>query len=176
MVHLIYAYRHTQSMHIPGDERHDAYSSFLRNMLYAIPFLTPCLPCMGLPPPTRQPPQDSLHKTAFWNMLRVLALAIVGCLGLTVAFSPVCPVYTLHAAKCQAAQTDFHILLGRLGFRSGTLHVCHAVGTTSGGSSSSEEYRGVSKLGSGVAGSACEGGRESNVFSCLMYPSPFPQT
>ena len=74
-------------------------------------------------------------------MLRVLALAIVGCLGLTVAFSPVCPVYTLHGAKFQAAQTDVHLLLGRLGFRSGTLARLHAVSTTSG--SNSEEYRGV---------------------------------
>ena len=116
----------------------------------------------------------STHKTAFCSMLRVLALAIVGCLGLTVAFAPVCPVYTLHGAKFQAAQTDVHLLLGRLGRRSGTWsgtwHVCHAVSTTSGGSNSSEEYRGVSK---DVAGSAWEG--RSNVFSWLMYPSPFPQ-
>ncbi len=97
----------------------------------------------------------SLHPTrqAFHNMRGVLALAIVGCLGLTVAFSPVCPVYTLHAAnkECQAAQTDVHLLLGLLGFRSGTLHVRHAVSTTSGGSSSSEKNPGVSKLASGVA-------------------------
>ena len=112
------------------------------------------------------------HKTAFCNMLRVLALTIVGCLGLTVAFAPVCPVYTLHAAKCQVAQTNVHLLLSRLGCRSGTLHVCHAVSTTSGGSNSnSEDYPGVSK---DVAGSAWEG--RSNVFSWLMYPSAFPQT
>ena len=114
----------------------------------------------------------STHKTAFCNMLRVLALTNVGCLGLTVAFAPVCPVYTLHAAKCQVAQTNVHLLLGRLGCGSGTLHVCHAVSTTSGGSSnSSEEYGGVSK---DVAGNAWEG--RSNVFSWLMYPSAFPQT
>jgi len=82
------------------------------------------------------------HKTAFCNMLRVLS------------------------------QTNVHLLLGRLGCRCGTLHVCHAVSTTSGGSSnSSEEYGGVSK---DVAGNAWEG--RSNVFSWLMYPSAFPQT
>ena len=79
----------------------------------------------------------STHKTAFCNMLRVLA------------------------------QTNVHLLLGRLGCRSGTLHVCHAVSTTSGG----EDYPGVSK---DVAGNAWEG--RSNVFSWLMYPSAFPQT
>jgi hypothetical protein len=90
-------------------------------LLGAIPFLTHYVP--------------SLHPTgqASGNMLRVLPLAIVGCLGLSVAFSPPRPVYTL--------QTHVHLLLRSLGVRSETLHVLHAVSTTSG--SNSDESAGV---------------------------------
>ena len=100
---------------------------------------------------------------AFRNMLRVLALTIVGCLGLTLAFSPVYPVSTLHVAnkKCRAAQTDvlsLLLLLGRRGGRPGPLHVCYAVSTTSGGSSYDEGFPGVRTLASGVAGVLGRGG------------------
>ena len=103
-------------------------------------------------------------------MLRVLALTIVGCLGLTLAFSPVYPVFTLHVAnkKCHAAQTDLLLLLllGRRGARPGMLHVCYAVSTTSGGSSYDEGFPGVRTRASGVAGV------EVPCFKLMSYPSP----
>jgi hypothetical protein len=87
----------------------------------------------------------SLHPTrqASGNMLRVLPLAIVGCLSLSVAFSPLRPVYTLDAAKskCQDPQTHVNPLLHSTGVWSETLHVRHAVSTTSG--SYSDESAGV---------------------------------
>ena len=87
----------------------------------------------------------SLHPTrqASGIMLRVFPLAIVGCLGLSVAFSPLRPVTLAAKSKCQdAAQTHVHLLLHSLGVRSETLHVRHAVSTTSG--SNSDESMGVS--------------------------------
>jgi hypothetical protein len=103
--------------------------------MHAIPFLTHYYLVRYSLHPTRQ---------ASGIMLRILPLAIVGCLGLSVAFSPLRPVYTLDAAKskCQAAQTHVHHLLHSLGVRSETLHVRHAVSTMSG--SNSDESAGVS--------------------------------
>jgi hypothetical protein len=61
-------------------------------------------------------------------------------LGPVRGFLSSAPLYAAKS-KCQAAQTHVHLLLRSLGVRSETLHVRHAVSTTSG--SNSDESAGV---------------------------------